>query len=317
MKILFPENSLRKWYLVGDPHFKVSHKAETELLVSKFDEIRERCKEQNIQNICLLGDMLNNHKNLDSETLYRVQEWIKDLSKDYRVLVIVGNHDRLNNEDFLGPIHSLASLEGHPNIHFASKEIMLLEEEVTGFKVVGCPYVPNNRFVEALETDNYIDRDTTLLDESINLILAHQEMANVSMDNGYPSSVTEIWPPEYPMMITGHIHKRQKLSANLWYQGTPYQVNWGESGEKGISIIEWRKDDKDKFNWSETFFELDIIKKMKIVMTVEDAFALDQKGAIQNKVTDRLIKIEVYGTQTQLDQLVTSGLLSKMIVSIS
>jgi hypothetical protein len=68
------------------------------------------------------------------------------------------------------------------------------------------------------------------------LVFCHQEFAG-AMFNGCESAVTEKYPADFPIGISGHVHARQKLTRNFCYIGTPFQQDFGDTDEKSISLL--------------------------------------------------------------------------------
>jgi DNA repair exonuclease SbcCD nuclease subunit len=44
--------------------------------------------------------------------------------------------------------------------------------------------------------------------------------------------VAELFPDRYLFCIGGHIHMPQKLADNVYYVGSPFSMDWGESNQR-------------------------------------------------------------------------------------
>ena len=158
---------------------------------------------------------------------------------------------------FLPEDHALALFRGWANVNVVEKPMVFMEAE--GIRFVLCPYVPPGRFAEALSG---ID----MTPETV--IFAHQEFRGAQFGSR-ESSVGDDWPASSPPVFSGHIHGRQQLHPNVLYVGTPYQVDFGDMGDKTISLFEFH----NTFGiiWTEDRFDLGLPKKTTIDLTVEEA----------------------------------------------
>lgn len=147
---------------------------------------------------------------------------------DNRVLlkngIVVHN---CNNQQFLNSNHWMNSFKNWSNIEIVEKVEQL--ETPFGDILTFVPYVPPGRFIEALDTvENW--RDSVI-------IFAHQEFRNCKM--GCITSVEgDEWSKDLPMVISGHIHSRDRLQKNIYYTGSAMQHAFGESEKNTVAMIE-------------------------------------------------------------------------------
>ena len=83
---------------IGDPHFKTSNVKEIEEMCHKTINL---AKDRKPDIIVILGDVLDTHERIHVVPLSQSIEWIQNLSLVAPVYVLIGNHDRPNNSDFL------------------------------------------------------------------------------------------------------------------------------------------------------------------------------------------------------------------------
>jgi DNA repair exonuclease SbcCD nuclease subunit len=83
-------------------------------------------------------------------------------------------------------------------------------------------------FNKALE---YLDFE----EDKTHVIFAHQEFMGAKM-GAIESHIGDIWPEEYPTVISGHIHDYQIL-GNVIYAGTPFQHGFSDSIDKKLMIV--------------------------------------------------------------------------------
>ena len=94
------------------------------------------------------------------------------------------------------------------------------------------PYVPNGRFIEALDTNT--EKDWT----KSNCIFAHQEFVGCKMGH-IISEQGDVWDNSYPQIVSGHIHSRQFVQDNIYYPGAALQHAFGESEKNVIAVLQF------------------------------------------------------------------------------
>lgn len=239
---------MKKILLIGDPHFKVSNPLESDQF---HDEVLKNIKnyEKQIDFIVILGDILDTHEKIHLQPLCRAINFLKMVSSFKRTFVLIGNHDRINNNVYMSEEHPFSSLKDS-DLNIKIIDQTYFEE---GFCFV--PYVPNGRFLEAVG-DN--------LDKT-KCFFAHQEFFGCKM-GGIISETGDEWDEEYPPVFSGHIHDYQMPQKNIIYTGTPYQHSFSDEENKGIFLLNFQ----DKEDWELEKIELNIIKKKLITMNISD-----------------------------------------------
>jgi len=261
---------------LGDPHFKVKNIKDTELMVQKVINLVTETKPHLI---VVLGDILDRFESIHVSPLVRAVKFLIQLSNLSKVIVLIGNHDRQNNSDFLSDFHPFTALEENPNIIIASKVIdlhvklnengiefidgnLIDSENVMHFALV--PYVYPGRFEEALNTNKWISHNGI---EKLDCIFAHQEFRGCKM-GVVKSIVGDEWAPERPFVVSGHIHEYQVLQENIVYTGSLLQNNYGDNHDKTISFFDMIKG--SKITITERRVSLDLPKKMIIRLTCDE-----------------------------------------------
>lgn len=222
------ENNNRKSIrilLIGDPHFK-------EKGIKRYKQMSEDiCKyayEKKPHLIVILGDTLHKHESAHEAAFNMAYDMIIELSRAHEVVLLIGNHDYCNNQQFLTDKHFFNPLKKIANITVVDKPTHI---EKLGFSFGFCPYVYPGRFHEALST--YFTAEK-LREQDI--IFAHQEILGVQMGS-IKSEIGDPWPSDYPFLICGHIHEYNELQDNVIYVGTPIQHNFGDGSNKGIYLL--------------------------------------------------------------------------------
>jgi DNA repair exonuclease SbcCD nuclease subunit len=207
---------------IGDPHFKVANSAESSQLIQDVDTFLVRLQPEWL---VILGDILHDHSWAELRPLRHATDWLKNVSKKIRTFVLIGNHDRLNNSDFLSDYHPFPGLEGWPNLEIISKTRL-----VDGILFV--PYVKEGRFQEAIETVLPYGEVPT----RVELGFAHQEIQGAPL--GMKSSmISEAWPSNYPLIVSGHIHTACVVGKNWVYSGSAFSHDTGELDKKSVVFL--------------------------------------------------------------------------------
>jgi DNA repair exonuclease SbcCD nuclease subunit len=232
-----------KVLVIGDPHFKVNNVEETNLMTEK---ILHLAKNNNLDFIVCLGDVLDRHESIHVSPLLRAVDFITQLSLIYPIYVLIGNHDRPNNNIYMTEQHPFTALKGQKNIYIVDST---LKQSINNFDFLFVPYVPPGRFNEAI---SYFSLD------NIKCIFAHQEFRGAKM-GAIASIVGDEWPLINPMVISGHIHEFDKLQNNIIYTGTPIQHNFSDSHKKYVFIFDFIDD-------ATTYIQFDLgLPKKKII----------------------------------------------------
>lgn len=239
---------MKKILLIGDPHFKVSNPLESDQF---HDEVLKNIKnyEKQIDFIVILGDILDTHEKIHVQPLCRAINFLKMVSSFKRTFVLIGNHDRINNNVYMTEEHPFSSLKDS-DLNIKIIDQTYFEE---GFCFV--PYVPNGKFLEAVG-DN--------LDKT-ECFFAHQEFLGCKM-GAIISESGDSWDEDYPPVFSGHIHDYQMPQKNIIYTGTPYQHSFSDEENKGIFLLNF----SSREDWNLEKIELNVIKKKLITMNISD-----------------------------------------------
>lgn len=206
---------------IGDLHIQPDNLSDINVFLSQL----EKWLSQNfVDLIVILGDTLHTHETVYTECLNKMLEYIRICEKYAQTEILVGNHDYINNQQFLTNAHPFSGWKKTHNIVDYVKSIKIRE-----FKIILCPFVPDGRFHEALRTCQEDWKDA-------NCIFAHQLLDGAKMGAILTSGI-EKWDEHSPMLICGHIHDKQLVQKNLWYTGSSMQVSFGEHSDHTISLV--------------------------------------------------------------------------------
>ena len=199
-----------KFLFIGDVHVKTDNSEEIDILLH---EIQRISKEFSFDYIVVGGDVMHYHERLFTQCLNKSIDFLKKLTDIAYTYVLVGNHDYINNSEFLSQNHWMNSIKNWKNLK-------IVDEVIEEKEFLLCPYVYPGRFIEALETKtkDWINKK---------IIFAHQEFKGCKM--GAITSVDgDSWNDNYPYIVSGHIHDNQKVGENIYYPGSPLQHAFGD-----------------------------------------------------------------------------------------
>lgn len=232
-----------RYLVVGDLHCQLKHIVDFEELAAKIVRV---IYTKQIDSVIFLGDSIHRHGHIHTTELNHVGRLLKECADLVSTTVLIGNHDLVSPSLFLSDEHPFHAMK-------AFAEIVDCPKKIGDF--VFCPYVPNGRFVEALDrVEGW---------RTASAVFAHQEIQGVSCGN-YTSETGDRWFAKYPLLISGHIHQRQKLGDNVLFVGTPYQTTFGEEDLKTVSIF----DDED--GMKEVRMDLGCKKRITLQTMVEE-----------------------------------------------
>lgn len=223
-----------KFLLIGDPHFKPTNCLETSQL---YVETEKLLKREQYDLVVVLGDVLDTFDRIHLPTFKRCEKYLEMINSHTRLAVLIGNHDRVNNGEFLSDVHAFGSLEhwksprGEPAIIAGNVKLL----NISGMNFIFAPYVPPNRFLEALNSLENLDFS------NIRAVFSHQEYRGAKM-GAIVSQIEEGWPEDYPLNFSGHIHDYDELQRNLIYVGTPFQHGFTDSSNRGVLKVVFSKE---------------------------------------------------------------------------
>lgn len=297
--------------IIGDIHMKISNERQTNILMLDIIEIIHT---NDIAFVVILGDTLDNHGKIDMECLCRASDLFEMIiATGKQLFVLIGNHDRKTNKDFMSNRHPfrgwirqngitiverthvyefpVSNLFPNTNNSMNCKDN---NTDLTTQKMKFCfvPYVPNDMYMEALRIAN-------VNVEEITLFFSHQEFDGCKI-NKLNNAKCDVWKPEWPLNISGHIHDYEVVQQNLIYLGTPFQHTYADTPDKGI----WLLDLKSAFN--QTFDEngKSIINQVSGFSLTKKTLKIPQKVIwkvhytnLQNIVLDEKldIRLDIYG----------------------
>jgi DNA repair exonuclease SbcCD nuclease subunit len=257
--------------LVGDLHIKLDNVEATEQMLN---EIIEIIINKNPIAVVILGDILHTHDKIITGPLVRAVEFLRKIRDRANYLVVlIGNHDRPNNADFLTENHPFTALKSWENTMIVDYPSIIQFE---AYKFLAIPYVQPGRLIDALHE---IGLDYEHLSD-YSAVFLHQEMHGCKM-GAVVSESTDVWPITAPMAFSGHIHDYHKLQPNFIYVGTPIQHSFGDSTDKAVMIVKFAG---GKYKSLERI-KLRVPSKMQVRLTVDEIMTFEPPEGVILKIT--------------------------------
>ena len=201
---------------IGDLHIQRERLNDADTFLQQLSKF---LKSHPVDIIVIMGDTLHNHADVYTPCFNKMLKYIQLCESHAETYVLIGNHDWCSNTEFLNDNHPFLGWKSEHNI---------IDRVVNFDEIVLIPYVPDRRMIEAL--------DTSPGWRNAHLIFGHQLLNGVKMGPVITKGVEE-WKEEYPMLISGHIHDKQRPQKNLYYTGSAMQVSFGEQIDHTVAII--------------------------------------------------------------------------------
>lgn len=179
-------------------------------------------KENNIQQICHLGDVVDRRKFINYVTLNSWRKRFFDVLADNNIKmdVIVGNHDvtyKNTNE-----INSMQELFDHYNN--INVFINPVEREYDGTKVCLVPWINSSNYDSTLQFLNETKSE---------IVFGHFEISGFEMDRGNVCNEgmdVKLFE-KFDTVLSGHFHHKSS-QGNITYLGNQYEITWADYGDK-------------------------------------------------------------------------------------
>ncbi len=213
-------------------------------------------KENKIENIIIAGDVFHERTSINLATLNAAYEFF-DILSEFQLHIIAGNHDcfYLNNST----VHSLSLLKRWPNITIYDEPTL----------VDDIAFIPWGTVVEDMP------------EAKINI--GHYEVVGFDMSKykvcSHGIKGADLMEKSQ-IVFTGHFHKPQIRMYNkrpLYYTGSCFQLNWGESGE-------------DKFVY---LLDSETLNVEKIQNTVSPTFQYIESEDDYSKIPGNFISVKI------------------------
>jgi len=240
---------------IGDIHIKFNNLQDVdkleEFILNLYSTSSESRNKPDF--IIVAGDVLDAHERINTQLMIRAYDLFRALKQIAPLYVLVGNHDYINNQQFLTSNHWMNGMKEWPDVHIVDTPTWIRSRSRSYLLM---PFVPVGLFLEAcsLKADW---QDATC-------IFAHQEIYGCKM--GAVQSINgDKWLSNWPLLISGHIHDRQKLEPNVLYPGSSLNHSYGQDNQ-GISLFSF----DDLHAAHEERLDLGLTKKVIMYKKIKD-----------------------------------------------
>lgn len=186
------------------------------------------------ETLVINGDLFHDRKQIAIDVLHGVAT-VFSRHKDVQIIINTGNHDQCLRD---GRIHSLEIFRGLTNVTVVSEPTSIRDGDVMmHFHPFTTDLELFRKWCSGLKFDPLL----------MNVLFVHQAVdgSKLAKDTIYKGglSLDDIRNTEVEAVFLGHFHRPQELAYNVWYVGSPYEIDSGEAGDtKRFMILQRGKD---------------------------------------------------------------------------
>lgn len=277
--------------MLADTHLKSTNGL---LVINIFEQLIVKMKELGITYAVHLGDFFQDRSQQDVERLMVIKMIIGMFrTEELKLLAISGNHDLKDLTSSL----SYMSVYEHPNEEYFE---LFSAHDFMDFKHTRVHFIPYY-----LETDGYPEQ----LKEAVkfidpkkkNVLMTHIAVKGVRNNDGSivdEGGIAVEAFKKFDKVFVGHYHNSSKIEPNIYYIGSAYQSNFGETEEqKGFVVL---------YDDLTTKHIPSVFKKYKqLKVQANDKKALDEIRKELKTVDPELynIRVKILGNSNDIESL--------------
>jgi DNA repair exonuclease SbcCD ATPase subunit/predicted phosphodiesterase len=205
-----------------------------DLCDKSIDEILHICKKKKLDMVVFAGDLKNQYNPIDGRV---TQWWLRTIhklkAKGLDVIIVMGNHDRFglyaDAQNWLGTLAEAgAKVYDSPGVLVSG-----------GSKLFILPFSNSVKRMRKW-ADRLAEYPTS---SKRDVLVFHANLKGCSFNVlGQKSDgrlrPKDLHPRRYLACVGGDIHLPQKIGKNIYYTGSPFAVDWGESNQrKGYVVV--------------------------------------------------------------------------------
>ena len=204
------------------------------------------CRERGVDTILHLGDAFDSRKSIEYQSLNWSKRVMFDPMKDYRVHMIVGNHDCYykNTNDTNSPDLLLQDYDNITTYHQPT------EIEVDGDKILMLPWICEQNKEESMRLIETSDARAAM---------GHLELSGFYAYRGFKYEDGDIDNSifsKYQTVLSGHFHTRSSCD-NIHYIGNPYEMFWNDVNDnRGFVLFDTKTHEMEYVNNPYTLFSV-------------------------------------------------------------
>ena len=189
-------------------------------------------KENNIDTIIHLGDIVDRRKYINYQTQAHMQKDFIDpiIENNYTMHVIIGNHDTYyKNTNEINSMQQLYGTTGYEKIKWYDNNPAVLNFD--GCDIMLLPWLCSNNIEPFMKE---VDKTTA------QVLFGHLELKGFEMyrgainDHGFDSSLFN----KFDIVCSGHFHHKSTV-GNINYLGSPYEITWSDFDDpRGFHIFD-------------------------------------------------------------------------------
>jgi exonuclease SbcD len=196
-----------------------------------FQQAVNVCKKYGTNNLFCGGDVFTNRSGQPLQCLTDWREILLNLQQNgIRIYAIPGNHDKTSAADEKSylDVYSDDCLKTFRTAGF---------EMFNDILVAFIPYFDDERWLEEYKE---LEKKVTKINHRLKILITHSGFDGVMNNDG--SKVESIIKPamftDWTKVLIGHYHNASQLADNVFYTGSVYQNNFGETvTDKGFTVI--------------------------------------------------------------------------------
>lgn len=186
-------------------------------------------KENNISQICHLGDVVDRRKFINFVILNSWRKRFFDVLKREEITmdVIVGNHDvTYKNTNEINAMHELFDHYDNINVLIEPRDV-----EYDGTSIAMVPWINVSNYEQSMEF---------LKNSKSEIVFGHFEIAGFEMDRGNicHTGLDVKSFDRFDMVLSGHFHHKS-TNGNIHYLGNQYEMTWADyNDQRGFHVFD-------------------------------------------------------------------------------
>lgn len=232
--VAFSDIQIEDWKRFSDNHGRLEDNGRILM------KVRDLCLKYNCDAL-FCGDLFDDPKSIKNYTLQRAVDWLNSFKK-YRIKIFAvdGNHDQSekNSAKHRSPNYIKTFSSIYSNIIDLGFNTMVHK----GIYLHGIPYLTDNRdFIKSVQD---IKSRVKLGQGSKHILMIHTDVPGANEPNGrevsHQNIPTDIYKlvEGFDLVLSGHIHKPQKLYGNIYMLGATHQQRVSDAGcEMGAWLV--------------------------------------------------------------------------------
>jgi len=184
-------------------------------------------EEHGVDTVVHMGDVFDSRKSIDYQSLQWAKRVVFDRLKDYKVHMIVGNHDTYyKNTNEVNSPGLLLSDYNNISVYDESTEVKLDK-----LKVLFIPWINLENFEKSIKTIQDTTSICAMGHLELNGFRAHRGHV---MEDGMSCDVFN----KFDKVFSGHYHTRSD-NGKIFYLGNPYEMFWNDVNDtRGFHIFD-------------------------------------------------------------------------------